>query len=236
MNSIIENCHIWHDTSPRGGAMNMAIDQLLVEYLSDIPVLRFYSWNEPTITFGYFGSLNKAQAHFPGNDLSYIRRWTGGGIVDHRADLTYTLILPPDHPWSNLRGSESYRLIHQAAAKALNATGINCQLTGNNKLECVPHRGPCFTNPVEYDIVDPNGQKLAGAGQKRSRRKLLHQGSIIGIQDTKAWKEEFTKQLTHSSILWSPEVSFSSEVRFYELAAELAEQRYASPEWNAKRP
>jgi len=29
MNSIIENCHIWHDTSPRGGAMNMAIDQLL---------------------------------------------------------------------------------------------------------------------------------------------------------------------------------------------------------------
>src|SRR5262245_20435353 len=79
------------DTEPRSAAVNMAIDEALLEH-STTPALRFYSWNRPALSFGYFGRL--ADAMKSGNSREIVRRWTGGGIVLHGADLTYSLILP----------------------------------------------------------------------------------------------------------------------------------------------
>lgn len=219
--------NLWHDSPPRSGASNMAMDQLLLENISDLPALRFYCWDRPSVSFGYFESLATARAIFNGDNLDYIRRWTGGGIVDHRTDLTYTLAIPRNHPWATLRGAESYRIIHEAAAAALNETGTNCKLisenSGNNSVAC-------FANPVAYDIVTPAGDKLAGAGQKRTRHGLLHQGSVIGITDTSKWQQSFTHFLTESVIPWTPEVSFFTAVN------ELATSRYGTQEWIEKRP
>ena len=218
---------LWHDSSPRSGAANMAVDQLLLETISDTPVLRFYYWDRPSVSFGYFESLATARAIFNDGNLDFIRRWTGGGIVDHRTDLTYTLAIPRTHPWATLRGAESYRIIHEAVAAALNGTGTNCKLisenSGNDSVAC-------FANPVAYDIVTPAGDKLAGAGQKRTRHGLLHQGSVIGITDTSKWQETFTRSLTESVTPWTPEVSFFDSVN------ELAASRYAAQEWIEKRP
>ena len=219
--------NLWHDPSPRSGAANMAVDQVLLENISDIPLLRFYSWDRPSVSFGYFESLATARTIFNEKTLDYIRRWTGGGIVDHRADLTYTLAIPHTHPWAALRGAESYRIIHEAVAEALNETETKCMLisenSGNDSVAC-------FANPVAYDIVTPAGDKLAGAGQKRTRHGLLHQGSIIGITDTSKWQASFTRLLTESVIPWTPEVSFFTAVN------ELVASRYGTQEWIEKRP
>jgi len=232
---IIESLQIWHDPIPRSGALNMAIDQILLEHYSNTPILRFYGWENPTISFGYFQSLEVTKEHFPDEGLEFIRRATGGGSVDHRIDLTYTLIIPSSHPLANTRGAMSYKIIHTAVANSLNSIGIPCILTSSTPAP-TKNSTACFTRPVAHDIINHQGEKLAGAGQKRSRKGLLHQGSVIGISDSYLWKKQFIKELTPSAISWSPEVSFSSEVSFRQITQELAKLRYASTEWSNKHP
>jgi len=225
---VFSDLLLWNDPSARSGEENMAIDELLLNQISDHPLLRIYQWNQPSISFGYFETLASAKASFPehGQPLNYIRRWTGGGIVDHRIDLTYTLIIPRSHPMASLRGAESYRIIHEAVAAALNAQAIPCQVipanTGNGA-------AACFANPVAYDITSSDGAKLAGAGQKRSRYGLLHQGSVIGIKDKLQWQKDFVTQLTKNAHIWQPAAELLHQ------ATELSAKKYATEEWRMKR-
>jgi lipoyl(octanoyl) transferase len=53
-----------------------------------MPVLRVYGWQGNWGSLGYFGKSPKRVAGFP--EIDWVRRWTGGGTVDHRADWTYT--------------------------------------------------------------------------------------------------------------------------------------------------
>ena len=121
--SVFKSLEIWQGKKLLTGAENMAVDQLLMERVGDIPILRIYGWSEPTVSFGYFLSLADAQQAFAEPDLTYLRRWTGGGIVDHRHDITYTLVIPRGHYLSQARGAESYRMIHQSLAAALSQMG-----------------------------------------------------------------------------------------------------------------
>ena len=231
---ILESAFVWHDLVPRTGAMNMAIDQTLFEHGFELPILRFYSWEKPTISLGYFQSLKETKRHFPDEKLEFIRRWTGGGSVDHRIDHTYTLIIPRKHPWSNLSGALSYQTIHQAIATALNHTETLCSLADSSMP--IVSNIPCFKQPVEYDIINNNGKKLAGAGQKRNRQGLLHQGSVIDVTYPNLWKDEFIKLLTLSAITWTPETDFESQDSFEHITSNLAKTRYESTEWLMKRP
>ncbi len=219
---------IWNDSTPRSGEENMAIDELLLKSISTIPILRIYQWTLPSISFGYFETLESAKTYFPRNKqpLNYIRRLTGGGIVDHRIDLTYTVIIPKRHDMASLRGAESYRIIHKAVAAALNDQGIPCHVI---KEDTDKEAAACFHNPVAYDIVSIDDSKLAGAGQKRSRNGLLHQGSVIGIKDTFQWEQDFTKHLAKVSQIWQPNSDFIDQ------AKQLANEKYATEDWLRKR-
>ena len=75
----------------RTAALNMAIDELLLQS-AQVPILRFYRWTEPSVSFGYFGRFEEAQAF--AQERALVRRWTGGGIVPHGGDdLTYSLVI-----------------------------------------------------------------------------------------------------------------------------------------------
>lgn len=150
----------------------MAVDEWLLE-TADLPVLRVYGWLGEWGSVGYFGSLSEARASFPGVD--WVRRWTGGGTVDHRNDWTYTIVAPSGGGLAMLRGAESYRLVHAALAEVLTAEGVVARLSpGGGETGTAA----CFENPVSHDIVGSDGRKLAGAGQRRTKRGLLHQGSV----------------------------------------------------------
>ncbi len=71
-------------------ASNMALDEALLEAMTRLqkPVLRFYGWTEPAATFGYFQKFSDVEQATPLRPL--IRRPTGGGIVPHDADWTYS--------------------------------------------------------------------------------------------------------------------------------------------------
>ncbi len=162
--------HLWIDPVARDGPENMAVDEWLAE-TRDIPVLRSYRWAPGWGSFGYFVKT----AELPAWGLRWVRRWTGGGMVDHRADWTYTLFIPNGFGLAEARGAESYRVIHSALVVALREVGIDARLSG-----AMPPAagGECFRQPVEYDVLDAAGRKIAGAGQRRTARGLLHQGSV----------------------------------------------------------
>src|SRR5436189_4258680 len=78
--------NIYQDAA-HSAAMNMAIDEALLEH-AKIPLIRFYRWYSPALSFGYFGRFSDVAEHADVRDL--VRRWTGGGIVFHGDDLTYS--------------------------------------------------------------------------------------------------------------------------------------------------
>ncbi len=162
---------LWMDPVKRSGPEAMAVDEWLLE-TAKFPVLRVYGWDGDWASVGYFGKIAEARAAVSG--VRWVRRWTGGGMVDHRADWTYTLVLPNSEPLANVRGAESYRRVHAALAAALAAEGIVVRLSGGEE---ETGAALCFENPVNHDLVDAHGRKLAGAGQRRTRQGLLHQGS-----------------------------------------------------------
>jgi len=220
---------VWHDELPRSGFENMAVDQLLMESCGDIPTLRIYQWSEPTVSFGYFNSLEGAKSTFSGN-ITYVRRWTGGGVVDHRCDVTYTLAIPRSHELACTHGAESYKVIHQALADVLQLAGENVRLT-----TCCEGDGgsQCFTNPVAYDLTDLAGRKIAGAGQRRSRYGLLHQGSVIPQLAPDVFRGEMLEGLGNQ--LAEKCEDFQPAQKLLAEAVRLAGVRYASQAWLGKR-
>ena len=164
------------DPAPRPAALNMALDEVLLEGIGVAPLLRIYRWERPAVSFGYFGCVEDAAREWP--DREMVRRWTGGGIVAHGQDLTFSLLVPRSSPLAAMRPAESYRRIHAAVASALADAGHPggvLQSAAPVGDADAPHA--CFKNPVRHDLLLAD-RKVAGGAQRRTRRGLLHQGSI----------------------------------------------------------
>lgn len=222
---VFDILEYWSDITARTGAENMAVDQLLMQQAGKHPVLRVYQWSEPSVSFGYFHALEDAQAAFPSTavcPLSYVRRWTGGGVVDHRIDLTYTLVIPRGCALSSERGAASYRLIHQVLGETLKSYGEDVQLLA---VDGGDGGAVCFANPVAYDLTDSRGVKIAGAGQRRTRDGLLHQGSVVTAMDAAMLGADLAARLASRIVDRPEEGSFENDVSI------LAAERYASEQW-----
>lgn len=215
---------LWCDPIARTGYENMAADELL----SRRPEawLRVYGWAKPAVSFGYFDSTPVAAAIFPGEGIEYIRRWTGGGIVDHRKGYTYTVTLPAKEGVIYPPADKLYKWIHGALAEALAAVGVKCRLL----VEDAPDGGrACWASPVASDIVDELGNKLAGAGQRRYRGAVLHQGLIQECEPAEGWQQLLAQALAPHVVCVEgaePYPGFTDEVH------ELCRTKYCTPEWN----
>src|SRR6184192_4575412 len=89
--SMFAALNVYHDAAAHSAAMNMAIDEALLE-AAKVPSIRFYSWQSPALSFGYFGKFRDVVDYVSTRDL--VRRWTGGGMVFHGEDLTYSIVIP----------------------------------------------------------------------------------------------------------------------------------------------
>src|SRR5438034_1545690 len=96
-------------SGPGPAAFNMALDEALLEAMPRLgkPVLRFYGWTQPAAAFGYFQKYAEAERATLLRPL--VGRPTGGGIVPHEADWTYSLAFPARSGWRSFRAVETYR-------------------------------------------------------------------------------------------------------------------------------
>lgn len=165
---------LWRD-GKHDPATNMARDEALLLSQPGQPVLRYYDWDAPAATIGYYQAIAEAPA-----DRPVMRRPTGGGHVFHGQDLTYGLVLPTGSPLAQASRFASYRLIHEAISEALRVTGLQVCLAAEDQPEPgVPRSAmSCFRSPAESDILGRDGRKLAGAAQRRAKAGVLQQGSI----------------------------------------------------------
>ena len=216
------------DPTPRGGALNMAIDETLLGGLDGEPLLRVYRWARPTVSMGYFDAAEPVLGQWPGHEV--VRRWTGGGIVEHGHDLTFSLLVPRTLPLAALPAAESYRLIHLAVAAAMERIGGPASTLGIVPKESVgvPSRA-CFEHPVTHDLMIAS-RKAAGGAQRRTRRGLLHQGSIqTGNVVQPAWFAPLADALPGAFGLAIDRRSLSAVQ--LAAAASLAAAKYGTPTW-----
>ncbi|MDR0473676.1 MAG: lipoate--protein ligase family protein [Treponema sp.] len=150
---------------------NMGLDEALLESVAGClpgggydgqPILRFYGWNPPAISIGYFQNLadevDIQAAKQYGFDL--VRRISGGGTVLHRSELTYSIIIGLDHPLAGKDLDDSYRILCQGLIQGLGFLGIESVFSGTN------------------DILS-GGKKISGNAQTRRMNCLLQHGTIL---------------------------------------------------------
>src|SRR5437667_8047720 len=246
--------HIYHDNAPHSSAMNMAIDEALLEHAA-VPSIRFYQWHSPALSFGYFGKFADVADYSGERDL--VRRWTGGGIVFHEEDLTYSIVIPPGDPVFSESSMSIYEKIHRALCNAFAANGERVELapvagvidpgaaklakgTGVSEPSYNIDRGySCFANPVRADGM-LNGRKIAGAAQRRTRRGSLQHGSIQphvrrvrptggNVDLGNGLAQRFARALAEARCEKSLDKSLM------ERAEKIAEQKYGTDSWLRRR-
>ena len=224
----------WHflDTGDGMPEWNMALDEALMEFASrtGLPVLRLYGWRTPAATFGYSQRYAEVQQLTALRPL--IRRTTGGGLVPHDHDWTYSLVFPPSHPWYRIHARESYHAVHDWLRGALARTGLPTELASC----CQPQRpGQCFIGAEEFDVLWA-GAKIAGAAQRRSGAGLLIQGSVQSgtLPILRSQWEEAMRQVASDAlgVQWRPlEPGHTLLLR----AGELQQAKYSQVAYNCRR-
>jgi lipoate-protein ligase A len=163
----------------------MAIDEALLRSFDpalSLPVLRLYGWNPPTLSLGRFQKaaevLDLARCRVDG--VAVVRRVTGGGVIYHADELTYSLVCAPGQipPTSSIKDSfrvltgfllAFYRTLGLAATYAVDVAPEGTRLGERTAF--------CFAGKESFDIL-ANGSKLGGNAQRRTKGRIFQHGSI----------------------------------------------------------
>lgn len=182
----------------------MAVDDALLQDAAEngTAALRFYGWNEPTLSLGYFQQFADRELHTASRACAIVRRQTGGGAILHDRELTYSLTLPPTHPFAK-QTEKLYQAVHEQFIDSLSS--INCPTAstwkfrirsqgddtspGNESFLCFQRRAsgdviliPADNPPVEISsaVASPcQTWKILGSAQRRYRGAILQHGSLL---------------------------------------------------------
>ena len=220
------------NSGPGAANLDMALDEALLEFASQLgkPVSRFYGWTERAASFGYsqkYGEVARLTVLRP-----LVRRPTGGGLVPHEADWTYSLVFPPGHWWYASRATESYERVHEWIRDAFARLNLTTELSPGRRKELA---GQCFVGAERFDVLW-RGRKIAGAAQRRNRHGLLIQGSVQPPPQAIAgadWHKAICDVAREKwRVQWSP---FVADGALDQRTAELARQKYSLADYNQRR-
>lgn len=209
----------------------MAIDDALLEFARshELPVLRFYGWSLAAASFGY--SQHYADVERWTLLRPLVRRPTGGGLVPHDRDWTYSVVVPPTSEWYSLKALASYRRIHEWLHMAFSQIGVPTQLAPETRKVTF---GQCFVGAEQFDLLW-KGKKIAGAAQRRNRLGLLIQGSVQpppGLS-REIWQRAMCEVFkVRGAAQWQ---IFEPSAQFRTHADALVQSRYSQDAYNRRR-
>jgi lipoate-protein ligase A len=235
---------------PRSGAWNMAVDETLLESAATEGVMtwRFYQWETPTLSLGYFQACSDRSSHEASGNCPLVRRASGGGAIVHDRELTYSCAIPAIHPLA-VRRDTLYTAVHQVLIATLAEFGVNAQLCGGG---CKPAVSPflCFQRRSGGDIL-VDRDKVGGSAQRRLQGAVLQHGSLLlgrspaapelpGVLELSgrsmaieslipAWHARLEK--TWQIAFETGELTASERVR----SAHWVASKYGSDDWNLRR-
>ncbi len=227
----------------------MAADEVILEAAADWEVasLRFYTWNEPTLSLGYFQPSAARLSDPHTTNVAWVRRPSGGGAILHHHELTYCLALPAGLPW---QGKESWLCrFHHLVALVLQSFGIASRgvVCGEEKKlgEFL-----CFLHQTPADLLI-GSSKVVGSAQRKLRGALMQHGSIILGQSPNAPAlpgicELGGKQIAADELAASLAVAFENDTEWEMRRSEWTEEerqridavkweKYGAAGWNEKR-
>jgi len=168
----------------QGGPRNMALDEAIacaVEAGRVPPTLRFYAWDEPTVSLGCLPAGRGAVAREACDRLGVriVRRPTGGRAVLHDDELTYSVCVPLDRSWARLSVGESFRRIGEGLVAGLRRLGIAATLGKAGGPPAASEKSEaCFQTP-RMPAVLAAGKKIMGSAQRRLGGAILQHGSLL---------------------------------------------------------
>ncbi len=156
----------------------MAVDEALARSHPEAFCLRFFRWKGVGLTFGYAQRFRAVETMLPPEvGSNWTRRPTGGGIVPHLSDLTFSCVFPDV---GGLDPMALYCRLHTAIHAGLCEKGIPAILT-ESQGDPAPHgaggASQCFKKPVALDLV-AGGRKILGGAIRRMGDTVLYQGSL----------------------------------------------------------
>ncbi len=233
------------DTGAADAFTNMALDEALLRSYSlhsSPPTFRVYGWKSAALSLGY--SQDAREALGAGAPDSFVRRITGGGIIRHGKELTYSLVCAKEDLGIPERVALSYKIISSFLITFYKKLGLDaafaCDVAGPGEKFGIPSAF-CFDSKEKYDIV-VGGRKIGGSAQKRSGNVIFQHGSIPFGPLEELLKRPVKAAGLSGSLIGSFKATFgitteegglssSEETLFQELKA----RKYASREWNFDR-
>jgi lipoate-protein ligase A len=172
-------------TPPLSGAENMAIDEALLRSFDpavSLPILRLYGWNPPALSLGRYQKtvevLDLDRCRDDG--VAVVRRVTGGGVIYHADELTYSLVCAPGQipPASSIK--DSFRLLTGFLLTFYRSLGLNVRYAVDSAPDGTrlgERTAFCFAGRESFDIL-AGGRKIGGNAQRRLKGVIFQHGSI----------------------------------------------------------
>ena len=238
---------------PADGSWNMAVDESLLDSFAEADrcCWRFYRWNEPTLSLGYFQSSEDRQQHPSSLVCPIVRRASGGGAIVHDVELTYSFVAPAGSCWSQ-HPHQLYELIHSLLVDVLGELGMKgaslFSHTGGTASEQKPFL--CFQRRFSGDVIYGEA-KIAGSAQRRRRRAVLQHGSVLLASSSAAPELPGICELTGCELTfdelvdrWLPRLESNLKLTFSDhaltdtekqTARQYVETKYGSDRWTVDR-
>jgi lipoate-protein ligase A len=167
------------DSGALSPSLNMAIDQAILALHANgqaPPTLRFYQWQPPAVSLGYFQKRHNLDLEACRRQgIEVIRRPTGGKAVLHLGDLTYAVIAGTSDGIPSAV-TAAYRLICEGLLAGFHSLGIKARMSRETRKS--PQTDICFLRCALGAIVH-QGKKFVGSAQTWHASTMLQHGSII---------------------------------------------------------
>jgi lipoate-protein ligase A len=260
-----KNWHLIIDRTPHKGSWNMALDDYMFRSLGEdaTTYLRFYRWDGPTVSIGHSQkAANVVNLDFCRmNGIDIVRRITGGKLVLHHKEVTYSVCSSDTEIFSK-ELMDSYRLISEALNFCLQRMGIESLLAKDTPSDYARGIHTCFSLPAR-DELQVEGKKIIGSAQKRTGKKFVQHGSIplekeadLLMSASRSSQKESTIKMTSLSEELGKKVDFDGAVEHFvsgiseyfdvslvpisfsadqlDAIRKIQKERYENPDWTYK--